>query len=216
MVFKSLNGLVPEYLTSKFIKRNESNYSLRDSVNKLVVPFPRTNYMKNSFSQSVILEFRQKPNTGKLHKRDMQKSHQCHKVHRGHSQIPHQRKLQNCQSMLFHVWITVTVSVMVFLNKNLTNLKEFKALQHVLLLELNNMNTSHLLFVSYSDCQLNHVKYSMLFSLLSRFLTDFLRAIPEQSIDKSMTIGKSDLIDIDCIDQSVEIDDTLVFSINLS
>ena len=45
MVFKSLNGLVPEYLTSKFIKRNESNYSLRDLVNKLVVPFSRTNYI---------------------------------------------------------------------------------------------------------------------------------------------------------------------------
>ena len=29
MVSKSLNGLVPEYLTSKFIKRNESNYILR-------------------------------------------------------------------------------------------------------------------------------------------------------------------------------------------
>ena len=51
MVFKSLNGLVPEYPTSKFIKRNESNYSLRDSVNKLV-PFPRTDDMKNSFSYS--------------------------------------------------------------------------------------------------------------------------------------------------------------------
>ena len=50
MVFKSLNGLVPECLTSKFIKRNESNYSLRDLVNKLVVSFSRTNYMKNSFS----------------------------------------------------------------------------------------------------------------------------------------------------------------------
>ena len=46
LVFKSLNGLVPAYLTSK------SNYSLRNSVNKLVVPFPRTNYMKNSFSYS--------------------------------------------------------------------------------------------------------------------------------------------------------------------
>ena len=46
MVFKSLNRLVPEYLASKFIKRNESNYSLRDSVNKLVIPFPRTNYIK--------------------------------------------------------------------------------------------------------------------------------------------------------------------------
>ena len=52
MVFKPLNGLVPEYPTSKFIKRNESNYSLRDSVNKLVVPFPRTNYMKYRFSYS--------------------------------------------------------------------------------------------------------------------------------------------------------------------
>ena len=46
MVFKSLNWLVPEYLVSNFIKQNESNYSLRDSVNKLVIPFPRTNYIK--------------------------------------------------------------------------------------------------------------------------------------------------------------------------
>ena len=52
MVYKSLNGPVPEYLSSKFVKRNETRYSLRDSVNKLVVPFPRTNYMKNSFSYS--------------------------------------------------------------------------------------------------------------------------------------------------------------------
>ena len=36
------------------------------------------------------------------------------------------------------------------------------------------------------------------------------------SIDKSIKIGKSDLIDIDCIDQSVEIDDTLASSIDLS
>ena len=35
-------------------------------------------------------------------------------------------------------------------------------------------------------------------------------------IDKSTKIGKSDLIDIDCIDQSVEIDDTLVSFIDLS
>ena len=38
MVYKSLNGLVPEYLSSTFVKRN--------------VPFPRTNFMKNSFSYS--------------------------------------------------------------------------------------------------------------------------------------------------------------------
>ena len=36
------------------------------------------------------------------------------------------------------------------------------------------------------------------------------------SVDKSMKIGKSDLIDIDCIDQSVEIDETLVSFIDLS
>ena len=46
------NGLVPEYLTSKFVTRNESNYALGDSVNQLVVLFPRTNYMKYSFSYS--------------------------------------------------------------------------------------------------------------------------------------------------------------------
>ena len=42
MVFKSLNGLVPKYLTSKFVMRNVSNYAQRDSANKLVVPFART------------------------------------------------------------------------------------------------------------------------------------------------------------------------------
>ena len=36
------------------------------------------------------------------------------------------------------------------------------------------------------------------------------------SIDKSIKIGKSDLIDSDCSDQSVEIDDTLVSFIDLS
>ena len=40
------------HLTSKFVTRNVSNYALRDSANKLVVPFPRTNYMNNSFSYS--------------------------------------------------------------------------------------------------------------------------------------------------------------------
>ena len=36
------------------------------------------------------------------------------------------------------------------------------------------------------------------------------------SIDESIKIGKSDLIDIDCMDQLVEIDDTLVSFIDLS
>ena len=52
MVYKSLHDLVPGYLSSKYVKRYETRYFLRDSVNKLIVPFPRTNFMKNSFSYS--------------------------------------------------------------------------------------------------------------------------------------------------------------------
>ena len=52
MVYKSLNYLVPGYLSSKFVKRYETRYSLTDSVNKLIFSFPRTNSMKNSFSYS--------------------------------------------------------------------------------------------------------------------------------------------------------------------
>ena len=53
MVYKSLNGLTPDYLSSKFVDRSSvSNYSLRDTEGKLVIPQPHTNYMKNSFSYS--------------------------------------------------------------------------------------------------------------------------------------------------------------------
>ena len=52
MVYKSLNDLVPGYLSSKFVKRYEAHYSLRDSINKLIAPFPRNNFMKNSISYS--------------------------------------------------------------------------------------------------------------------------------------------------------------------
>ena len=45
MVFKSLQGLVPAYLCSKIVHRH-SGYYLRDSVNKVNVPQPRTNYYK--------------------------------------------------------------------------------------------------------------------------------------------------------------------------
>lgn len=53
MVYKSINGLAPEYLTSKFIMRNDvTSYCTRDSEGKLAIPFPRTNYFKNTFSYS--------------------------------------------------------------------------------------------------------------------------------------------------------------------
>ena len=44
MVYKSLNGLVPNYLSSKFIQRSDvvTAYNLGDSDGKLAIPFPRT------------------------------------------------------------------------------------------------------------------------------------------------------------------------------
>ena len=54
MVYKSLNGLTPNYLSSKFIPRSDviTSYNLRDSQNKLAIPLPRTNYYKNSYDYS--------------------------------------------------------------------------------------------------------------------------------------------------------------------
>ena len=53
MVYKSLNGLTPDYLSSKFVDRSSvSNFSLRHTEGKLAIPQPHTNCMKNSFSYS--------------------------------------------------------------------------------------------------------------------------------------------------------------------
>ena len=53
MIYKSLNGLAPDYLSAKFLDRSSvCNYSLRGTEGKLAVPMPHTNYMKNSFSYS--------------------------------------------------------------------------------------------------------------------------------------------------------------------
>jgi len=53
MVYKSLNGLAPNYLRSKFTARsNVSSYSLRDTNGKLAIPLLRTNFMRNRFSYS--------------------------------------------------------------------------------------------------------------------------------------------------------------------
>lgn len=48
MVYKSLNGLAPDYMQSIFEYRDNLPYQLRDSEHKLVIPKPRTNYGKNS------------------------------------------------------------------------------------------------------------------------------------------------------------------------
>ena len=47
MVYKSLNGLVPDYLRTMFSNRSDMcTYSLRGSTGKLTVPLPRTNFLK--------------------------------------------------------------------------------------------------------------------------------------------------------------------------
>ena len=59
MVYKSLNGLSPDYLFCKFIPRSDINnfYDLRNSANKLAVPLPRTNYYKKSLSYGTVVGF---------------------------------------------------------------------------------------------------------------------------------------------------------------
>jgi hypothetical protein len=53
MVYKSLNGFVPDYLSEMFVDRSSvTNYTLRDTSRKLALSQPRTNYLKNSFSYS--------------------------------------------------------------------------------------------------------------------------------------------------------------------
>ena len=51
MVYKSINGLAPDYLGSLFTKYDPP-YNLRNSENKLAVPLPRTNFLKKSFSHN--------------------------------------------------------------------------------------------------------------------------------------------------------------------
>ena len=53
MVYKALNGLAPNHLAQMFTERSRiTYYTLRDTSDKLALPQPRTNYMKNSFSYS--------------------------------------------------------------------------------------------------------------------------------------------------------------------
>ena len=54
IVYNSLNGLAPNYLSSKFIQQSDviTSYNLRDSDNKLAIPLPRSNYYKNCFGYS--------------------------------------------------------------------------------------------------------------------------------------------------------------------
>ena len=64
MVFKSLNGLAPEYLSLKFIARSHtSSYIFQDSVNKLTIPHPSKNYLRNSFGYNGAVLWNSLPET---------------------------------------------------------------------------------------------------------------------------------------------------------
>ena len=53
MVYKSLNGLAPDYPSEMFVDRSSiTNYALRDTRGKLALLQARTNYLKNSFGYS--------------------------------------------------------------------------------------------------------------------------------------------------------------------
>ena len=54
MMFKSLNGLTPVCLHDLFSERH-TDYDLRDSLRKLNLPKPRTDYLKGSFGYSGAL-----------------------------------------------------------------------------------------------------------------------------------------------------------------
>ena len=58
MMLKSLNGLAPVYLKDLFSERHtdyDMRDSLRDSLRKLNLPKPRTDYLKRSFGYSGAL-----------------------------------------------------------------------------------------------------------------------------------------------------------------
>ena len=55
MMYKSLHGMTPEHLSSRFVSRNDvTSYRLRNTENKLALPQPRTNYLKKRFSYSGV------------------------------------------------------------------------------------------------------------------------------------------------------------------
>ena len=53
LMYKVYNGCAPQYLQQLFTPRY-SEYNLRNSLNKLCVPKPRTDNLKRSFSYSGI------------------------------------------------------------------------------------------------------------------------------------------------------------------
>ena len=54
MMFKILKNMAPNYLTTMFRKRDNSNYSLRSNNLKLSLLKPKTDFLKRSFYRGAI------------------------------------------------------------------------------------------------------------------------------------------------------------------
>lgn len=67
MIYKALNNLVPSYITDFFDLLDYSqSYKLRDRENKIALPRPRTNYLKNSFHYSGAILWNDLPSEVRL------------------------------------------------------------------------------------------------------------------------------------------------------
>ena len=56
MVYKSLNGLAPDYLKSMFTDRSAiSTNSLRNCEGKLAAQLPRTNFLKQKIVSAIVV-----------------------------------------------------------------------------------------------------------------------------------------------------------------
>ena len=56
MMYKIVNNMVPEYLSSRFVFRSDTlTYNLKDSDGTLAIPQPRTNYCKRGLSYSRVV-----------------------------------------------------------------------------------------------------------------------------------------------------------------
>ena len=66
-MYKTLHGMTPDYLRSRFVYHdNISAYRLRNTENKLVLPQPQTDYLKEKFfvqRSSLVERFTLRPKT---------------------------------------------------------------------------------------------------------------------------------------------------------
>ena len=65
MMYKTMNGLAPEYLQSLFSQRHSAN-KLRNSEGRLTLSKPSTNYLKRSFSYSGAVLWNNMPESLKM------------------------------------------------------------------------------------------------------------------------------------------------------